>query len=103
MQPLSKAEIKDIMSEPDIGGARPKWPTVKDKETLLEALENKQPTVELNSGTFKIRYSEGYTYKTNGGEKHSTAFVSPTERDVLVPCGWFDAKLLRKDLNGDHS
>jgi hypothetical protein len=97
---LSKAEIEEIVNDAkNKEMQRPKWPTTKDRELLLSAIEKRAKLVEFSDGTiFKLRYSEGVSYKASDG-KHSTVFASPMNGEV-APCGWFSLEGLRRDLLG---
>jgi hypothetical protein len=96
---LSKSEIAEIVSKGSSDPAQRAWPTTKDKELLLKAVEAKAKLVTFTDGTiFKIRYSDGVQYKFGkDDERHSTIFVSRMD-GVVAPCGWFSEGSLRKDL-----
>lgn len=99
---LSKAEIDEIVNDASNQVMQAKWPTTKDKELLLAAVEKRAKMVEFDGGfLFKIRYSEGTSWKVSEG-KHSTVFVSPINGEV-APCGWFSSEGLRRDLLGPRT
>ncbi|HYT40936.1 MAG TPA: hypothetical protein VEP90_01200 [Methylomirabilota bacterium] len=99
---LSKAEIEEIVNDEGNKVMAAKWPITKDKEILLDAVEKQAKLVEFSNGViFKIRYSEGASWKESDGT-HSTVFITPMNGEN-APCGWFSAGGLRRDLLGPRT
>lgn len=96
---LSKAEIEEIVNDSSRNNHRARWPSTRDKELLLAAMEKQVVMVQFSDGIiFKIRYSEGLNWKASSGTR-STAFVSPIDGGY-VPCGWFSIAGLRGEVLG---